>query len=449
MIPPVNLEKHAVDQNLEIHILGLGVQQEAVLDSKAQIALLDADCIMGSERQLETIARFTADAQVCILPSLNNLLQVIAGLVTEGVQSLVILASGDPLYFGIGRWFRQRFNLSQLYFYPAISSIQAACHAVGLSLQDTTVISLHGRPLINIRRNLQPNRVLVILTDALSNPFAIAQECQRSGMDQSLITVCENLGYDSQRIRSFSVAELIDLSMKGVVDSSKEPDNMAFSALNVVVLETSSQRSFYPSSTGIEDDQFVTDKPQGKGMITKRDVRVAILSYLQVDVNDIVWDIGAGCGGVSVEIGYWNATASLYSIEHHAERLACLQENKARFGVSNMTIVSARAPEGLSELPDPNKVFIGGSDGHLSDVLKIVWRRVPTHGILVATAVTEDSKRILLDFAERMRSYQANESDLSGETVSVQLSIAKEEALANQRIYRPSLPVTLFKFSKR
>ncbi|WP_240009554.1 precorrin-6y C5,15-methyltransferase (decarboxylating) subunit CbiE [Marinomonas algicola] len=442
-------ERGLACHNLKIHILGLGVHQEALLDPKAQMALLEADCVLGSERQLETVARFTADAQVTLLPSLKNLLQVISDLVKEGVQSLVILASGDPLYFGIGRWFRQRFNLSQLHFYPAISSIQVACHVLGLSLQDTTVISLHGRPLLNIRRYLQPNRTLVILTDALSNPFAIAQECHGAGLDQSLITVCENLGYDSQRIRSFSINELVDWPLKESIPAAQKPENLDFSPLNVVVLETSSQQSFFPSSIGIEDDQFITDKVQGKGMITKRDVRVAILSYLQVDVNDTVWDIGAGCGGVAVEISYWNTTACLYAIEHHTERLACLQSNKERFGVSNMTIVPARAPDGLVALPDPNKVFIGGSDGVLSEVLTISWRRLPTNGILVATAVTENSKRILLDFAQRIRSYQASESEWQGDALSVQLSIAKEETLANHCVYRPSLPVTLFKFSKR
>ncbi|MCZ2723145.1 precorrin-6y C5,15-methyltransferase (decarboxylating) subunit CbiE [Marinomonas sp. 15G1-11] len=435
--------------NLTIHIIGLGVQQEAVLNSKAQIALLDADCIMGSERQLETVARFTADAQVTILPSLKNLLEVMDDLVKEGVQSLVVLASGDPLFFGIGRWFRQRFHLSQLHFYPAISSIQATCHALGLSLQDVTVVSLHGRPLTNLRRYLQPNRTLVILTDGLSNPLAIAQECQLSGLDLSLLTVCEDLGYLSQRVRSFSVQELIDLPPKEDTESLSKQDNVDFSALNIVVLETSSQISFYPSSIGIEDRKFITDKAQGKGMITKRDVRVAILSYLQTDENDTVWDVGAGCGGVSVELSYWNASAKLYSIEHHPERLTCLHANKERFGVSNMTVVPASAPEGLHELPDPNKVFVGGSDGRLDEVLNISWQRLPSDGILVATAVTENSKRILLDFAERIRSYQGHHNLPHGETMSVQFSIAKEEELSNQRVYRPSLPVTLFKFSKR
>ncbi len=421
-----------MDSQLTIHIIGLGVQQEAVLDSKAQTALLNADCIMGSDRQLEVVSRFAADAQICTLPSLKDLPQTLVELEDTGVQSLVVLASGDPLYFGIGRWFRQRFEFEKLRFYPAVSSIQAACHVLGLSLQDVTVVSLHGRPLTNLRRYLQPNRSLILLTDKNSSPQAIAEECVLAELDQSRITVCENLGYDTERINTFEASSLAH----SLLD---------FSALNVVVLETSSQVSYYPSAVGFQDTLFVTDKEEGKGMITKRDIRVAILSYMQIDPQDIVWDIGAGCGGVSVEMSYWHDTAEVYAIEHHNERLACLQANKTRFGVSNMTIVPVSAPEGLFELPNPNKVFVGGSDGRLSEVLSTVWQRLPLGGILVATSVTEASKRTLLDFTELVT---ADENPVA-EFVSVQLSLAKDDLLANQRVYRPALPVTLFQFRKR
>ncbi|MFT2111108.1 precorrin-6y C5,15-methyltransferase (decarboxylating) subunit CbiE [Marinomonas sp. 2405UD68-3] len=417
---------------LAVHIIGLGVQQEAVIDSTAQMALLNADCIMGSERQLDVVSRFTADAQIRLLPGLKNLLQVITELEEASVQNLVVLASGDPLYFGIGRWFRQRFDFSVLHFYPAVSSVQAACHALGLSLQDVTVVSLHGRPLTNLRRYLQPNRALVLLTDTISSPQAIAQECVLAGLDQSALTVCENLGYENQTISSFEAGSLAD-------------SQTGFSALNVVVLETSSQVSFYPSSIGIQDEHFLTDKAEGKGMLTKRDIRIAILSYMQIDPEDTVWDIGAGCGGVSIEMSYWHATAKVYSIEHHDERLTCLHANKTRFGVSNMTIVPESAPESLFELPNPNRVFVGGSDGRLNEVLSIAWQRLPLGGILVATSVTEDSKRTLLDFSEQVSSKEKTRA----ESTSLQLSVAKESVLANQRVYRPTLPVTLFQFRKR
>ena len=415
---------------VKVHVLGLGVQQQALLGANAQAALLEADCVMGSARQLDTVAHYTADAVTALLPSLKDLPQTLQQLSDDGVQQLVILASGDPLYYGIGAWLRRQLEANLLQFHPAVSSVQAACHLLGLSLQDVSVLSIHGRPLAILRTQLQANRTLVLLTDKHSHPQAIAQECVAAGLDESYLHVCEDLGYPQQKVRRFRAQELANASLD-------------FSPLNVVVIETSKQTSFFPSAPGIEDDKFVTDKGEGKGMITKRDMRVAILSYLDLAPQDLVWDIGAGCGGVSVELSYWQPEAKIVALEHNAARFACLTANRERFGVlANLTLIEARAPEALASLPDPTKVFIGGSDGDLALILNLAWQRLPLNGVLVATAVTENTKSALLLFADQ----RAAEQD--GQMTSVQYAISKAESLAGQHLYRPNLPVTLFHFIK-
>jgi len=194
-----------------IHIVGLGVAETAVLTPQAEQAITSADAVIGSERQLQTIAPLLGhidtvstntvstnttstgtkktDKQIIptvILPPLSELKALIQHLAVDAVNkateheatyagsgsssvvpSLVILASGDPLHYGIGRWLSQHIHAQQLHFYPAVSSIQAACHQVGLSLQDVNVLSLHGRPLAKIRTQLQVQQPLVILTDCL------------------------------------------------------------------------------------------------------------------------------------------------------------------------------------------------------------------------------------------------------------------------------------------
>lgn len=422
---------------LQIHIIGLGVNAKANLDESAQAALAnlsEQDIVLGSPRQHDTISTYIHVGKVCDLPKLKQLEKDFETWQQQGVKQVAVLASGDPLYYGIGAWLMRAFPAEQLCFYPNVSSIQAACHRLGLSLQGVQVVSLHGRPLASLRRHLQSNRTLALLTDQYSQPQHIAQECVQAGLDESEIIVCEALGYQQEKVRHFVAKDLINTDLE-------------FDPLNVIVVKASQQVSFYPTAPGIPDANFVTDKGDGKGMITKREVRLAILSYMNIDDGDTVWDIGAGCGGVSVELAYWHPRSRVVAIEHHPERLTCLTANQERFGVvQNLSIVAGRAPDVLVDLPSqidtPNKVFIGGSDGELSDLMTQVWARLPVGGSLMVSAVTEDTKFQVIQFAQVRE--VANDADEQ----SLQVSVAKGERLAGQRLYRPSLPVTLFHFTK-
>lgn len=417
---------------MQLHIIGLGVSQQARLDESATRALQTASVVIGSERQLEVVSTLlTAEQQQRPLPSLQELKVVLDTFSQRGLSSIAILASGDPLFYGIGRWFGRHFDAEQLCFYPAVSSVQAACHRLGLSLQDVTVLSLHGRPVEKIRSRLKRNQHLVILTDKYSTPQVLARECMEAGFPESELTVCESLGYAQEQVRAHLAKDLVACET-------------VFDPLHVTIIQTKGAGGVLPEFPGIADDRFVTDGPAGKGMLTKREVRLAILSLMQGCNGDVIWDIGAGCGGVAVELSYWNERTQVYAIEHHPERLRCLEENRRRFGVvSNLTPVPGRAPEVLKELPRPDKVFIGGSDGELSGLLRRVWEHLGEGGVLVASAVAETTKQQLLRFFEQRQQLS------DGHCETLQLAVSKGDLLAGQLLYRPSLPVTLFKFVKR
>jgi precorrin-6Y C5,15-methyltransferase (decarboxylating) len=120
---------------------------------------------------------------------------------------------------------------------------------------------------------------------------------------------------------------------------------------------------------------------------------------MQVSNGDVIWDIGAGCGGVSVELARWNSRAHVYAIEQNADRLTLLKKNSVNFGVSsNCTPVLGKAPDALAELPSANKIFIGGSDGEISGLLPLLWDSLPLGGVLMATAVTDKTKQALEQF---------------------------------------------------
>ncbi|AEF53931.1 bifunctional cobalt-precorrin-7 (C(5))-methyltransferase/cobalt-precorrin-6B (C(15))-methyltransferase [Marinomonas posidonica] len=419
---------------MQIHVIGLGVNELANLDAKAQSAfasLGEQDVILGSPRQHQTVANYIQGGQVNLLPKLSQLSAEFDQWQSQGANKVIVLASGDPLFFGIGSWLVKQFGASNVTFYPNVSSVQVACHRLAISLQDAQVVSLHGRPLPSLRRYLQANKKLILLTDGQSHPAAIAQECVMAGLDKTKVTVCEALGYPHENITAFDAAEL-------------SQSQQEFDPLNVVALETSSQASLYPSSVGIADELFVTDKGEGKGMITKREVRLMILSYMQLAAKEVVWDIGAGCGGVSVELAYWHPDADIYAVEHHEGRWECLQANQQKFGVmQNLHLIKGRAPEVLDDLPKPNKVFIGGSDGALVQLMAQTWSLLPIGGILLVSAVTEDTRLQVATFANQRKQAQ--------DTIetSLQIAISKAELLAGQTLYRPNLPVTLYQFIKQ
>ena len=452
---------------MSLHVIGLGVAQHVALDAPALNALYTADLVFGSARQLETVASALKEdslnanslkgrQQTELLPKLPELERRLQQLLETRLNSdkrlpaplIVVLASGDPLFYGIGKWLAQRFSASDLHFYPAVSSVQAACHRAAWSLQDVEVLSLHGRPVDKLRAVLRAGQKIAILSDVQSRPEILAQICVECGFGESTLLVCEVMGYAHEKVTKFKASELVDAAHDVPEDTQIQFDPLHVTLIELSTPEVSAQQSI-PSFPGFQDKIFITDKGEGKGMITKREVRLAILSLMQAKPRDIIWDIGAGCGSVSCELVYWNVNrpgseeGQVYAIEHHPERLSCLEANRHKFGLlSAMSIVNARAEEVVASLPKPDKVFVGGSGGQLEQLLIAAWERLDRGGILVASAVTEASKQHLLAF------YQARAAANDALAETVQVAVSRGEVLARELMYRPNLPVTLFKWEK-
>ena len=414
-----------------IHVVGLGVAKTARLSRDAEQALAASHSVIGSTRQLALAANLlpagSLDEKHCrALPKLAELKAMIDAL---PAGEITILASGDPLYYGIGCWLSNQFDPAKIRFYPSISSIQAVCNHLGLAQQDCVVASFHGRDLRGLQRILKRNKTLIILTDRHSHPRALANACLQAGFERSTIRVCEQLGTDKEQYRQFDAVELAG-------DESFSCDD-----LHVTVIEVRGAGGRLPEFPGIDDISFASDRGPGRGMFSKRETRLAILSLMQPASGDVIWDIGAGCGGVSTELAYWNDAVKVYAIEQHPERLACLRENQHRFGtVANLSIVDGRAPEALHGLPAANKVFIGGNDGELDAILQTVWQQLPDGGVLVASSVTANSEQQLHSFAK---------ARAAGSTEVLQIAISKGRLQEYGVAFKAKMPVTLFKLIKR
>ena len=379
--------QHIMKQSIEwqgdaISVISLGCDRLTALAPQAIEAIQNAEVILGGEHHFDEIASIKTKAEKVFFPSPFS--ELAKKIVQHKSSRLCVLASGDALFFGVGSWLVRNIGSRHLNFYPNISSIQACFHAIGMPWQEAKIVTLHGRPLSALRRYLINRSLLAILTDNSSNPVAIANELNQQGFGNSIVWVCEAMGSSGQQVSKFKAFELAVASQ-------------SFQALNVCIV-TLDGNTRLPAFPGIPDELFSTGSTSGYGMISKREVRLSILSLMQPSPNEIVWDIGAGCGSVSVEWARWNSGGQIYAIESSQTRIDHIKINADRFGTTqNLNIVEGNAPDCCTSLPQPNCIFIGGSNG-LAAMLNYAWQQLKPGGKLVASAVTEDSRDALITF---------------------------------------------------
>lgn len=403
-----------------IEVVSLGCGQLNPLSNAAISAIENAQVIIGAPHHFDEINPLGCDAEKRTFPSpfqeLENL------LLSNWNQHIVVLASGDALYFGVGSTLIKLVGRENCWFHPNISSVQACFHRIGLPWQLARVISLHGRPLSSLRRDLVNGRLFALLTDQHTNPDAMATELTEQGFGESTVWVCEAIGGDAERVQAYIARELM------LVDINFHP-------LNVCIARLKGAPRLQPSFPGIADHLFSTGAEPGFGMISKREVRMVILSLMQPSDEETAWDIGAGCGSVSVEWARWNPSGKIFAIEPDVERIAHIETNCQRFGsTQNVKLVQGEAPEICTALPDPDCIFVGGSNG-LVAMLDYAWSRLKRGGKLVASAVTESSQQALQQF------YQERENR---EWIEMQVT----KNLPNSGAERTLAPVFIAKCTK-
>jgi precorrin-6Y C5,15-methyltransferase (decarboxylating) len=346
-----------------IHVIGIGLDGAAGLPAKTLALVAQAQILAGGDRHLNYFPEYQEKWLIIknFSSDLEHLKQTVETLQTR--EFIVVLASGDPLYFGLGRLLLETFPPDQLQFHPHLSSIQLAFNRLKIPWQDAQIISAHGRSPELLKQALQKGvEKLAVLTDRQTHPGAIAQLCLTLNLPTTYqVWVCENLGGDKETIQEFDLAALADL----------EADN--FASLNVVILlRQADQIGIIDPQTlpifGIADHYFASfgDRP---GMITKQAIRVQILAALQIQPGQIIWDIGAGTGSVAIEVARLCPTGQVFAVEKTSAGQLLIQQNIKRFQVENVTMIPESAPDCLEKLPLPDRIFIGGSGGQLISIL--------------------------------------------------------------------------------
>lgn len=330
-----------------------------------------AQVLAGGERHLAFFPQF-AGIRVVFKNGIAAALDRIAELADE--HHVCVLASGDPMFFGVGSLVIKRLGAEHVEVLPHPSSMQWAFARAGLKWDDAAFISLHGRNHEGFLTRLKACRKVCVLTDAENSPARLAALMLEHGEVGWRTWVCENLAGPDERIRRFSPEELAACADVG--------------PLNVLILVRSdSSWRPPPAIPFIHEDGFAKRMPK-KGLITKREVRLLSLASMRIRPDNVVWDIGAGSGSVSIEAAMLAPFGRVYAIEVDPEGIEICNENLRTHAIDNVRVIAGRAPEALAALETPDAVFVGGSKGSMDEIVNVVLERLRPGGRLVVNAIT-------------------------------------------------------------
>jgi precorrin-6Y C5,15-methyltransferase (decarboxylating) len=361
-----------------IHVIGAGVEGQEGFSRRALDLIESAELLMGGARQLALFPDFKGDR----LEIGNNLGKVVE-LIEKATGPVVVLASGDPLFFGIGRYLLRNLPEEDLEFVPNVSSVQYAFSKIREPWDDAIFISVHGRGLVGAIDQIVAHDKSAVLTDEVNTPQRIARQLIERGRDGYTVYLCEDLGSANERI--------VHTDLKGLLEIDVAP-------LNVLILikEYEAGGEGALPGIGIPDEEFATVKK----LMTREEIRAISLAKLRLRHDMVLWDVGAGSGSVSIEADHLLPNGRVFAVERNAQSLAFLKENLNKFGSRNVAVVEGEAPACFEELPDPDRVFIGGSGGHLWNILEAVDGRLSSGGRVVLNAATLDTLTSACEFFE-------------------------------------------------
>lgn len=390
-------------------IVGIGEEGLAGLGDEARRAIAEAVVLFGGKRHLALTPVRPGQERIQWPHPFATAYEL---LLQRRGTPVCVLASGDPMWFGIGGSLGQRLAAEEMRVLPAVSSISLAAARMGWALQEVRVLPAHGRPIDAVRLHLGQGVRLLLLSADGQTPNRLAALLDTSGYGESRLWVFERLGGPAER------------RIEGRASQWPPVD---CDPLNLIAVECRAGAGCQPLSRRctLADDAFRHD-----GQLTKRDIRAATLARLAPMPGELLWDVGAGCGSIGIEWMRADRGCRTLAIEPDASRGLLIEQNRLALGVPDLVLVAGRAPEALAGLEPPDAVFIGGgltADG----VAAACWEALRPGGRLVANAVTVQSEAFLAQLRGR----------IGGELT--RLSVAHAEPLGRFDGWRTAMPVTI------
>ena len=401
-----------------VHVVGL---RPGVLSPPPGVddILTRAQVLVAGRRLLDAAPRSCRPEKVIpVAGPLAPILEEITRDLDAG-KAVVVLADGDPLFFGLGKRLIEHLGPERVFVHPNLCTLQMAAARVGLPWHEVRVVSLHGRSDFNpLFASLARFERLAVFTDPENSPAVIAQALLERGVVDAQLIVLENLGAQNETARRLRLEEAWDLP---------------FADLNLVLVERTAPPEI-PLMLGIPDHFYLHEK----GLITKQAARALGLAMLGVMPDSVIWDLGAGCGSVAIEASHLAHEGRIFAVEREPRRAAMIRENVRRIGAWLVDTVTGEMPDCLAALPDPDRVFIGGGLGQDTRPLAHACRRLKPGGRVVIHA-------ILLDTLMRVKDYFQAQNWNFGIT---QIQASTADRLAGDLRLRAQNPVFIIRADK-
>jgi precorrin-6Y C5,15-methyltransferase (decarboxylating) len=410
----MNAEPATCTQLRWLSIVGIGEDGVEGLSSVARRLIESAELVVGGARHLELAGDLVRGRHLAWPSQMGDAFSEIR---RHRGRSVVVLASGDPFHFGVGKQLAALVPPDEFVCLPQPSAFSLAAARMGWSLQDVALVTLHGRALQGIMRHLQPGARILALSWDGATPAKLAGLLDAHRMGQSRITVLEAMGGPRERIRRATAS---DFAMRDIA------------ALNTLAVEVIAEpdANIIGLAPGLDDSSFEHD-----GQLTKREIRAVTLSSLAPRQGELLWDVGLGAGSIAIEWLLRHPFLSAIGIEEQGDRADRAARNAAALGVPDLKIVQGRAPEAFAGLARPDAVFVGG--GMMDDgVFEAVWATLKPRGRLVANAVSLETETRLSEYFRRFG------GDL------VRLQVARADKVGTMFGWRPARPVTQWRVTK-
>lgn len=360
-----------------LSIVGIGEDGLAGLSMIARSLVDHAEVLVGGDRHLAMLPEDDRERLVWTSP----LRESIEEILQRRGQAVCVLASADPLCYGVGVTLLRHIPIAEMTMLPAPSTFSLACARLGWSLTEVETLSLCNRPPALLHAHLYPNAKLLILSEGKRTPAIVADLLTRRGLGNSAMTVLERIGGVHER------------HITGVASTWHETD---LADLNAIAVEcvTDPGMTPLPRTPGLPDDAYLHD-----GQLTKREVRAITLSALAPTPGALLWDVGAGCGSIAIE--WMRSHPRCRAIAIEKARTQYIADNAAALGVPGLHIINGKAPEALKDLPSPDAIFIGGGVT-TEGVLEACWAALKPGGRLVANVVTIEGERLLFQWYDKV-----------------------------------------------
>jgi len=352
----------------KVHIVGIGDDGVDGVTGQARRVLESAEVLLGPE----SCAPLLPPALAGRLQATANLEELCEKIEAAGSKRLVVLASGDPLFYGTARYVCSKLGKDRFEVVPHVSSMQLAFARVKESWEEAFLANLSGQSIERVVDKIRTSETVGLFTSEQWPPSAVARALLDEGIDYFQAYVCENLGSPDERVTQGSLADIAKDS---------------FGPLNVMILVRKARAADTPGQVGNRlfgnaDECFLQSRPK-RGLLTPSEVRSLALAELSLRATSVVWDVGAGSGSVGLEAARIARDGMVHAIEMDPDDHRLITANAERFGVHNLKAVLGKAPEAWKSLPDPDAVYVGGSGRDVSMLVEEAWKRLKAGGRLV------------------------------------------------------------------